>query len=327
MDELPLAPRAIHDGTVTHAGRFLGAIAQPNLSGPLTPWCLKQWSYVSVTTDTHFLAFALVQLGYVANLFCYLVDRRSRAMWQVEAMAPLGIGLTIADSSVDGATVWRRGSQELRLDAIARGWRATFALTIQGKSLQGTAEIERGEGLAVVHPVGPRRWAYTHKEAAMLADLDLKWDGQPLPKRGLAALDWTRAAYPRHTLWNWASFSTRLRDGRRLGLNLSAHVLDNADGVSQENALWVDGRLHLLGAATFSLPASPAAEVWHLRGDDVNLAFTPLGARQQDVNLGVVRSRFVQPFGHFAGHLRLPDGDEVALAPSFGVVEDHLAVW
>jgi hypothetical protein len=327
MDEQRRAPSRICDGAETHTGRFSGAIAEPNITAPGGRWRLKEWNYLSLTTETHFVAFAVVQLGYAANMFCYVVDRRSRAMWQTEALAPLGRGLHIAPSSLSGTTIWQRAGQRIEIAAIARGWRATLDLQLDGKPLTGTAEIERGEGLAVVFPLAPGQLAYTHKEAGMLADIGLKFDGQPLPRDGLATLDWTRSAALRTTRWNWASTATRLNDGRRFGLNLSAHVYDDASGASVENALWLDGRLHVLGGVKFRLPASPASEVWQLTGEGIALAFTPFGARQQRVNLGIVRSEFVQPFGVFAGHVRMPDGEELRIPPAFGVVEDHLAVW
>ncbi len=327
MSDLDPAPSCLCEGTETHIGRFKGAIAHPNVTAPGGAWRLKEWSYFSLATDTHFVAFAVVQLGYAANLFCYVVDRRSRAMWQTEALSPLGRGLTIAESSRHGTTQWVRGATRVAMTATELGWHLELALQLDGKALNGTADVTQGEGLALAYPLAPGRVAYTHKDAGMPARVQLNFDGQPLPHAGLATLDWTRSAALRTTRWNWASTATLLPDGRRLGLNLSAHVYDDAQGASLENALWLDGQLHVLGGVTFSLPASPAVEVWHIRGDHVDLAFSPLGARQQRVNLGLVRSQFVQPYGHFAGTLRLPDGGQLSLPPAFGVVEDHFAVW
>lgn len=327
MEDLLEAPSCICQGTETHIGRFRGAIANPNVAAPGGRWRLKEWSYLSIATETHFVAFAVVQLGYVANLFCYVVERRSHAMWQTEALAPFGSGLQIAGSSVHGTTLWARGQTHVAIEANGRGWQATLAIELDGKWLRGTVDVMHGEGLALVYPLAANRLAYTHKDAGMHADVRLTLDDQRLPREGLATLDWTRSAALRTTRWNWASAATFLQDGRRLGLNLSAHVYDDAAGASMENAIWLDGHLQLLGGVTFTLPASPQSETWHVRGADVDLAFTSVGARQQNVNIGLIRSRFVQPFGHFTGKIRLQSGDELQIPPSFGVVEDHFAVW
>ena len=109
----------------------------------------------------------------------------------------------------------------------------------------------------------------------------------------------------------------------RVGLNLSAEVYDK-DGASQENAFWLDGQLYVLGPVRFELPERSrlAISPWMLRGDEVDLRFTPLGARQDEMRLPMLSSRFVQPYGRFEGLVR-----GVAIRDVFGVVEDHDSLW
>ncbi len=59
----------------------------------------------------------------------------------------------------------------------------------------------------------------------------------------------------------------------------------------------------------------------------VNLVFTPRGARGANVDVIVLKSDFVQPYGTFEGHLRLPSGEVLSIENTFGVVEDHVAIW
>ena len=113
--------------------------------------------------------------------------------------------------------------------------------------------------------------------------------------------------------------------GHSLGLNLSAEVYDDANGDSLENALWVDGRVQPLGGVEFDVPPIPGVEDWHIRsreGDEVDLVFRPLGARAQHLDMKVLQSDFVQPYGTFHGHVAGHRVDDL-----FGVVEDHLSVW
>jgi len=65
--------------------------------------------------------------------------------------------------------------------------------------------------------------------------------------------------------------------------------------------------------------------VWRivsLEGDDVDLEFEPLGAREEHSNFGLVRTDFVQPYGRFTGRVCGRD-----ITGSFGVVEAHHSVW
>lgn len=58
----------------------------------------------------------------------------------------------------------------------------------------------------------------------------------------------------------------------------------------------------------------------------LGLDVSPVGVRQADENLVLVRSRYVQPIGRFHGTLPGPDGEAVAVS-LVGVTEDHEAVW
>lgn len=326
---LPLspAPLRIHEQGVAQVGTYAGVIASPDVERSGGRWRLKRWNYVSLTTDTHFVAVALIDVAYAGSMFAYVVDRRTRAMWQTDSMTLFSIGRRMAESPARGGSLWHRKGQHIQLQAITAGWGVDVDLVLDGKRLKGRATIGFGEPISVVHQLAPNRVAYTLKDAGLPTDVQMTFDGQPLPSKGLGAVDWTRSAALRTTRWKWCSASGRLADGRRLGLNLSDEVYLDSNGHSTENAIWVEGKPVRLGHATFHVPRSPQSETWHITGQGLDLAFTPLGARRHDVNMGVVQTKFVQPFGHLAGHVRLPDGEDIVIPPTFGVVEDHLSVW
>ena len=327
MLPLPPAPNRIHDGGEPRLGTFSGVIAAPDVERSGGRYRLKRWNYVSLTTDTHFIAFALVDVAYAGSMFAYVVDRRTRAMWETEELTLFSIGRRMAESPARGGSFWHKKGQHIQLQAITAGWGVDLDLVLGGKRLKGRATIAFGEPISVVHPLAPQRLAYTLKDTALPTDLQMTFDGQPLPTRALAALDWTRSAALRTTRWHWCSASGKLADGRRLGVNLSDLVYVNAQGQSTENAVWIDGKPIRVSHATFQVPRSPQSETWHLTGPDIDLSFTPVGARQQNVNMGLIRTYFVQPFGHLAGHIRLPSGEQLEIPPTFGVVEDHVSVW
>ncbi len=98
----------------------------------------------------------------------------------------------------------------------------------------------------------------------------------------LGAIDWTFSRARRRTQWSWLSMnawvvpdtlvagprtpsttsttpSSTLSPLRRLGINLSAHVYDNAQGISQENALYLDGRVYLIQrCVVWEIPKGPS---------------------------------------------------------------------
>jgi hypothetical protein len=327
-------PDTARVGSAYAYGRYRQPIPDPNLAVPglWGRFRLKEWEYLSLTTDRFFVGFALVQLGYLANAFCYLVDRREPAKkHEYEAFSPLGLALRFAPSSVSGESRWERGRDRVVVHHD-RGWEAEIDLPLGEHRLRGSFGAEPRESLALLFELPGRRPAYTHKAAALPARGLLTWGSERLEADGgLASLDWTRSHALRETRWKWAAFSGRARDGRSVGLNLSAEVYDDPQGDSRENALWVDGRVYPLGGVRFELPPEPARDPWRICSrstDEVDLEFRPAGARAQRLNLLLLQSEFVEPYGTFWGRIQCRETQTpVEVDGVFGVVENHRSVW
>ena len=117
----------------------------------------------------------------------------------------------------------------------------------------------------------------------------------------------------------------RLKDGRRLGINLVSGVNDRG---FTENVYWVDGKPIKVDVVDFEYDSDAIlATPWRIRSNDgrVDLSFRADSERAENINLGVVMSRFHQPFGRYEGRLEI-DGfmQDVSL---YGMVEEHQARW
>lgn len=328
-NDLSDPPRTARIRGAWQYGRYRAPIEHPAI-GDEKPWQrlrLKEWHYASVTTDRWFVALAVVNLGYAAEGFCYVVDRRDGTHAEWAAIAPPLVVTSFAPSSVRGTTRMARGRDRIELTA-RDGWDVEVDVDLRGERLRGSFHVASGEALALLHPLEPGRPAYTHKAAALRASGLLEWGSRTIelsPDEALANVDWTRSLARRETRWRWASLSTRLASGSTLGLNLSSDVYDDAFGDSRENALWVDGVVEPLGGAVFELPPDPAHGIWRIRsraGDELDLEVRPLGARRRKLDIGLLRVSFVQPFGTWSGRVR-----DHRLDGAFGVVEDHVSVW
>lgn len=330
------APPTLRTDSGWAFGRYREPIADPSL-GPaqrLRSLRTKEWHYHSIVDDHWFLGVALVQLNYVANAFLYLVERASPTQRaDYEALSPLGRALSFAPSSVRGETRWKRGRDRIAIRyREGEGWQLVIDVPLGAERLSGEIQIEPRQSLAVAFALEPDRPAYTHKAAGMPARGGLRLGARSIDfANALGTLDWTRSLARRHTRWKWASFAGRSGDGRSIGLNLSAEVYDRPEGTSHENAVFVDGVTHSLSGVTFELPENPERDPWRIRSrtpGELELEFRPLGARKQKLDLGLVRSHFVQPYGTFHGRIHpQTSGAPVAVDRAFGVVENHDALW
>ena len=324
---LPAAPRSILVGEQWQIGVYRTPFEQAELEMVgLKRFRLKEWHYVSFTTDEWFVAVGLVQLGYVANLFCYVFDRiQEGPAHEYGVLSPLGRALSFAPSSLLGTTSWKNRNASVSITAN-EGWDLKLDIPVGAERLRGHAHIEAQDSLAMLHRLGPRRVAYTHKAAGWPATGHFELGTRPIRlDTGLAASDWTRSQASRITKWKWASSSGYLRDGTALGLNLSAQVYDDEKGHSVENALWLNGVVQRLSGVRFEMPSNPKTGRWAIRsidGHEVDMEFEPLGAREEHSNFGLVRTDFIQPYGRFSGSVAGHD-----ITGCFGVVESHLSVW
>lgn len=145
---------------------------------------------------------------------------------------------------------------------------------------------------------------------------------------GTGGMDYTNGFLPRHTHWRWAYSTGRLSDGRLFGLNLVSDFSGIGDN-SCENAVWLDGAL---------VPLDPRVRVqydpddlhqpWTVRALDgsVDLRFEPLAVHDEGLNLGVLRSKFIQPTGHYTGHVTV-EGERIEIDRMPGVIENQDVIW
>jgi hypothetical protein len=134
-------------------------------------------------------------------------------------------------------------------------------------------------------------------------------NGRALEAR--AIIDDTAAYYERRTRWRWSAGVGRAADGRAVAWNLVEGVNDPPR--DSERTVWLDG-------VPAEAPPQPFAADLGAVGD---LRFRAEATRVRRENRILVRSRYRQPFGSFAGVL--PGG--VELAEGLGVMEEHDAAW
>lgn len=319
------APHNARHGVTFAFGRYREPVHQPDTGVGVSRLRLKEWCYQSVATPEVWLAFAIAQLGYVAQAFVYVIDRRTGQRFSAEFLSPLGYALQIAPSSVGGTSRYRARGVSIETGFEA-GIRTRIATTLSTQPLSASFCIVPDDALSLIYPFAPDRAAYTHKAAGMRVVGTMKLGARSFDLRdGLATLDWTRSHALRHTRWNWASFVGHTDSGKRFGLNLSAHVYDDAQGNSLENAVWLEGRVQTLSGVRFEVPAR-TTDAWRMVSRDgrgeVDLELVPSDERRSTLDLRVLRSVFVQPYGEASGTVL---GERVSGVA--GVVEDHDALW
>lgn len=165
-------------------------------------------------------------------------------------------------------------------------------------------------------------WNVTQKLAGARARGRVALGGEEAALDGGAWSDWTAGRQDRHTTWRWAAATGHGEHGAPVGLNVSTGM--NGSGAG-EDVVWWQGIPRRLDVTTLAPDGAPDGP-WTVAGPGWSLAFHPVGARAADEDLRLVRSRYVQPIGHFHGTVPGPDG-EARRVELVGVTEDHEARW
>jgi hypothetical protein len=324
------APRAPVDASGQPAfGAYAGECAEiswARLDGPYARnalWRLlhlKRWHYVSLAGPDLCAALLVADVGYAANAFLYLFDRKERLLLADRSFLGIpGLMAEVAAHAGPGArTRWNGAGAEITFDRGANGW--TLLARAPGDfAVEASLALPAAPTLCAVARIEGGVANCTHKTLCLPAQGEVRVGGRRFDLDGhFGALDHTSGLLARDTSWRWAS-ATR----GDLGVNL----VQGFNG-AVENAVWLDGRVYPVGAAEISYDVAAPQDSWRIRTVDgaVDLTFRPEGERRKDVDLYVARSRYLQGIGAMSGRLRV-GGREVQVTDLCGVTEDHSARW
>jgi hypothetical protein len=286
----------------------------------------KRWMYVCVAHERLWIAAAIVDLGYAGNAFVLAYDA---ALGRVVADAS-AIGLPgrfdVNDCAGEGHRATFR-SRRLRASFARAPGSSTYAIEIEAPAASLEARMDASSApppIAAVARIEGGVVNVTQKRAL----LDVRGSVRLGARRhdltgGLGGYDHTSGLLARHTAWKWAFAMGRAKSGERVAWNLVEGFVGEP-----ECALWIDGALHPLAEGRFAHDVQQPLAEWRLttRDDSVDLKFAPGGLHADRTNLGLVRSRFVQPIGAYSGTIRAP-GRAIALDGVLGVTEDQDVVW
>lgn len=308
---LPPAPSKIEEGL------FRGAVADATFPprGLLTRRLVeKKWVYALVVSDEVMAAFAIVDAGYLASGFCAVFDRGSRRLLADENPVLPSICVDVSETPGSARLMGPGISARVKPDSLKASWGPVeadlrFDLSAAPPPMTAIAPVggNGGAGLAA-------RFDFTQKTVLVPVEGEIRAGNARFSVSGArAGLDYTHGLLARDTAWRWA-----FGMGGRVAFNFSEGFLQGAG----ENTAWIDGEPRAAGRVRFDFAGSDPMSAWRIRGDEVDLVFRPEGFRAQTVDLVLIASKYVQPFGAFTGKVC---GVEVRDLP--GVTEDHVARW
>jgi Domain of unknown function (DUF2804), C-terminal/Domain of unknown function (DUF2804), N-terminal len=309
-------------------GAYAGSLPNVTLAAGLAANVVrrKRWVYLAFAGDDAWIAVAVVRTGYAATAFGFAWDLRERTMLaDVTRLAP-AFAAEVSDAPHEDGVVARFGRavrvtrSGSRLDVrVALGPLSVEASLDERGAPPGITAIARvgAAGSGLVNATEKRALLATSGRARAGSGRLLRLDG------GTGGYDYTHGLMPRHTTWRWGFGLGVDTTGRPFGFNVVQGFVGAA-----ECALWTATGVVALPEPRFTFDGARAEQPWRIASEDgaIDLRFTPGAVHAQRTNLGLVRSRFVQPVGTFEGTVRA-GGHEAHVERLLGVVEDQDVWW
>jgi len=334
---LPHAPQeAIDPAGEPRFGAYVGSLDRVDLSraAPGRARALlqrKRWIYVFVANEEAMLGAAVVEAGWFAAGFAWVLDRELGSLAVDLSAAGLpglnarvndrpGVGARGRFSGLGLTIEIERKEDRWELGLVGRnGFRAEVLLETRGAPAP----------FSLVTPVAGRGLRATQKAAAMAATGTIALGSRTLLlDGGTGGVDSTHGFLARDTGWRWAFGTGRLPGGAPLGFNLAEGFGGVPEGDAGENALFRSYETARLPPVAFTFDRAQLQAPWRVASADgaVDLSFTPAALHREVKNLLVLKTRFAQLPGTFSGRLPGP-GKPVIVDALPGVVEDHWALW
>jgi Domain of unknown function (DUF2804), C-terminal/Domain of unknown function (DUF2804), N-terminal len=338
-------PRLVEGGRVVEFGAFSEPFRELNLEevdifnlGGKSPrglnrFRLKEWQHFGVINPRHYLGVVIFNAKFMGVSFVYHYSRETGVRVEHSRQAPAGKALVAETTWSGDCSFDARGYSIHFRNNLEEGYHRIEVKAAPKGKLAGISgefrmleDISAYQPLVAVSPFSPNRPLYTHKAACPVEgkitvgeeviDLD--------PERDVCLLDEQKAFYPYRSFWRWMTFGGYSPEGTLIAANLCHNIIADDENYS-ENCYWVDGKIHLTGAARFGYSEADILGPWFVNTTDglADLDFHPQGERAEKIRVGPIYSDFHQPFGLFRGRLG-KDADAVGVDDLFGLCEQHI---
>ena len=134
------------------------------LKSLITGFRIKRWQYLGVCNDEVIFGAAIVNLGYMTNMFTYIFDRRAGRIKQMEAILPSGKAGLFTGSSRNGSASFK--NRKASLDFTNRSESIHAKISAGGKLQAELNFFKSAEPLCCTTRVG--LGGFNHKNSSQL---------------------------------------------------------------------------------------------------------------------------------------------------------------
>ena len=284
----------------------------------------NQFVFFGITGPDVIAGLAVVNLKYLASGFLYVYDRKSDTIIEAGKTAlPVGSKKFITSNPANVSCGFTSGALSINIESQRISARS------KGMDIDLTFDRAGTAPLRICTKAGYSGWVYTEKSSPITISGRITTEDRQIEIASpshMGLMDWTAGYMRRETFWNWAASAWTLPDGRSFGLNLACGVNETS---YTENAFWIDGRMTKVDTVAFDFNPENFYDPWTITSLDgkIHLRFEGKKHRAENINAGLIATRFTQLMGNLSGTLTTDAGEKIILKDCPGWAEDHYAKW
>jgi len=289
------------------------------------------FNYYALLSENYVLAFAVVDLGYIKNMFLYLYDYSGKFLIKTEKkLLPFLKNLDFPINPDTYLIEFKEGNQFLSVKKDFS--KKSLIVNANIKELNLSFEASYGMDnfpLKTVMPAGHNGWTFTEKCSNIneIKDIKIIYNSKKLDFSNSSLIyDWSGGYLKRETNWIWASFSGIAKNNETVGANFAAMVNETYDS---ENIFWINNKPFKEDIILFNYNKNAPYNPWEIenKAKTVKIKFFPRDEINDNTNAFLVKNSFVQFIGKFKGYFLDENNNKVEFDNLSGVTEIHKALW
>ena len=323
--KLTKGPLLNNDGNLIEAGYSTNLIREYDRNQiKASKMRIKEWDYYYIGNQSKGIAFTIADNSYMGLASVSILDFEEKTFITRSSMKFFTNGkLNLPKNSSDGEVVWKDKNYYLKFE-IKNGKRK---IQVKIKNYKDKNPFEANfelfdstdESMVIAVPFNkPKHFYYNQKINCIKAKGFYKYKGDIVhfsEKDSRAVLDWGRGVWTYKNTWYWSSLSAVDDNGNEIGFNLGYGFGDTTK--ASENMVFYNGKAYKLKDVEFIIPMDSNEkykylEPWIIKSKDesINLTFTPILNRNDNIDFKVLKSIQHQVFGRFNGSIKI-EGKEV----------------
>ena len=311
-----------NNGNLVQAGYSTNLIKEYNRNQIKAPKMrIKEWDYYYIGNQHNGIAFTLADNSYVGLASVSIIDFEKETFITRSSMKLFTNGkLNLSNNTNEGKVIWVDNNYYIKFD-VNNGKRY---IEVKIKNYKDNNPFEAkfelvdstDESMVIATPFNkPKHFYYNQKINCIRAKGYYKYKGNTVhfsDNDSRAVLDWGRGVWTYKNTWYWSSLSSVDDNGDEIGFNLGYGFGDTTK--ASENMVFYKGKAYKLEDVEFIIPKDSNnkykyLDPWIIKSKDesINLTFTPILDRHDNINFILLKSLQHQVFGRFNGRIKVED--------------------